>query len=139
MSASYILGFTKLFCKEITLHKNINDKNLRLIFGEYKKLYIIDVSDVPETELNNTYLNLYNIPKTEYSDPLIRFYYYYGDYIVYPYLNYIPVDEMKNEPIKLVLKNNYFIKECVNNYMKSSLYAKIERDENNKYYIHTIK
>lgn len=135
MSFSYILGFTKLFCKEITLHKNINDKNLRLIFGEYKKLYIIDASDIPETALDNTYLNLHNIPKTEYSDPLIRFYYYYGDYIVYPYLNYIPIDEMKNEPIKLVLKNNYFIKECVNNYSKSSLYAKIESDENNKYYM----
>ena len=135
MSNSYLHGFTKIFCKEIKLHKNIEDSNLRLIFGEYKKLYIIDANDIPETAFNNTYMNLYNIPKTEYIDPLIRFYYYYGDYIVYPYLNCISIEDMKREPIKVVSKNNYFIKEGTNNYTKSSLYAKIERDLKNTYYI----
>ena len=118
MSNSYLHGFTKIFCKEIKLHKNIEDANLRLIFGEYKKLYIIDANDIPETAFNNTYMNLYNIPKTEYIDPLIRFYYYYGDYIVYPYLNCISIEDMKREPIKVVSKNNYFIKEGKNNYTK---------------------
>ena len=135
MSNSYLHGFTKIFCKEIKLHKNIEDANLRLIFGEYKKLYIIDTNDIPEAVFNNTYMNLYNIPKTEYSDPLIRFYYYYGDYIVYPYLNCISIEDMKQEPIKVVSKNNYFIKEGGNNYTKSSLYAKIERDLQNTYYM----
>jgi hypothetical protein len=131
----YLHDFTKIFCKEIKLHKNIENSNLRLIFGEYKKLYVIDTTDIPETAYDNTYINLYNIPKTEYIDPLIRFYYYYGDYIVYPYLNCIPIEAMKQEPIKIVLKNNYFIKEGPNNYTKSSLYAKIERDLQNVYYM----
>jgi SNF2 family DNA or RNA helicase len=119
--------FTKIFRKAIVLHKTIDDNNLRLIFGEYKKLYIIDTNDIPDRAIYDEYINLYNIPKTEYLDPLVRFYYYYGDYIVYPYLNYMSIDEMKREPFKIISKNNYFIKEGTRNYKKASLYAKIER------------
>jgi SNF2 family DNA or RNA helicase len=123
MDIPYFNGFTKIYSTQINISKDIADENLRLVFGEFKKLYIIDANDIPEINRNQGYLNYYNMPKTIYCDPLVRFYYYYTDYIVYPYLNYVSIDDMKNEPVKSIMKNNHFLRE----YTKASIIAKIEK------------
>ena len=72
MQLCYLNGsFTKMFSKQIILKKPIDDNNLRLIYGDYKKLYIIDTNDMP-----NDNRNLHNITKTKYIDNNEGFYYY---------------------------------------------------------------
>lgn len=134
MVLPYFTGFTKVFNKQITITRNIPDGNLRLVFGEFKKLYIIDSDDIPDINRDANYVNYYNIQKTEYCDNLIRFYYYYKDYIVYPYLDYVSLEDMQNEPIRAIMKTNHFL----NDYSNSSLIAKIDKVDNNYYMTYYI-
>lgn len=129
MDLYYLNGsFTKIFSKEIVLNKPIEDANFRLIYGDFKKLYIIDVNDIPENMRDNgNYFGIYDIPKTEYLDNYVRFYYYYSEYSVYPYLDYKSIDEMNNDQYEIVKKYNYFIKPLPNNYTKSVIVARVEK------------
>lgn len=139
MVLCYLNGlFTKIYSKEIILNKPIDDGNFRLIYGEYKKLYIIDANDIPEGYRNNNYMNLHNITKTEYFDNCIRFYYYYPEYSIYPYLDYKTIDEMRDDPIGIVSRHNFFIKPLPNNYTKAVLIARVEKimeGDNPKYFM----
>jgi SNF2 family DNA or RNA helicase len=127
MTLCYLAGFTKIFSKRITLNKPIQDKDLRIVPGDFRKLYIIDINDINPELHNNPYLNLYDIPKTEYFDGNVRSFYYFSEYTYYPYLDYLSVDEMKEEPLKIITKHNAFIREEPNNYKTSSLIAKLEK------------
>lgn len=102
-------NFTEIFNKEIKLHKQIKDDDIRLIYGEYRKsLYIIDINDI----INNDNINIHNINKTVYTDtliPFIRFSYYSYDYNIYSYLNYKTEDEMDKD--HHIIKNyNIFLR-----------------------------
>jgi SNF2 family DNA or RNA helicase len=129
-------NFTKIFEKEIKLHKCILDKDIRLIYGMYKTLFIIDINDIPENILGNQYLSMQNIPKTVYTDPHLGFYYAYSDQLIYPYLNYLSIDEMKNEKLQIVLRNNYFLDD---DYNRSTLIAKLEKQDGEYYICYYIK
>jgi len=139
MDLCYLNGsFTKIFSKEIILNKPIEDANFRLIYGEFKKLYIIDANDIPEAYRNSNYINMHNITKTEYFDNYVRFYYYYQEYSIYPYLDYRTIDEMKAEPIGVVSRHNSFIKPAPNNHTKAVLVARVEKTmegDNPKYFM----
>lgn len=123
MTIPYLNSFTKIFSKEINLVKPIQDKNIRLVFGFCKRIFIVDKDEID----NNLHMNFLNFPKTEYFDELVRFNPYYIDYIIYPYLDYVSEEDMKTEPIELVKRYNYFIRELPNNYTKSIIIAKLER------------
>lgn len=127
-------GFTEIFNKKISLHKEISDDNIRLVFGEYKKLYIIDASDIQDHQMNNN-LFLYNISKTLWCDSFVKFYYYYNDYVIYPYIDIKSNEYMENEPIKFINKYNYFKDD---NYKSSSLFVKLEKKDNEYYIIYYI-
>ena len=123
MQLCYLNGsFTKMFSKQIILKKPIDDNNLRLIYGDYKKLYIIDTNDMP-----NDNRNLHNITKTEYIDNNVGFYYYYSEFTIYPYLHYKSIEEMNDEPVLFIKKNNWFIKPLPNNYTKSVIVTRVEK------------
>ena len=85
MDLCYLNGsFTEIFSKEIILNKPIEDANFRLVYGEFKKLYIIDANDIPEAYRNSNYIyNIHNITKTEYFDNYVIFYSYYQEYSIY--------------------------------------------------------
>ena len=123
----YLNGFTKIFSKQIFLNKPIEDKNLRVVAGDYTKLYIIDINDVQPEIRNNVYINFYNIPKTEYRDGNVKSFYYFSEYTFYPYLDYVSIEDMKAESLKIVTKYNSFIREEPNNHKKSILIAKLEK------------
>lgn len=142
----YFKDHTKVFSKEIYLNKSIEDDKFLLVYGnDLRKLYIIDRDDLQGYNRLNVYLNAYNLQKTEYNDESVRFAYYTNDCIIYPYLHNKSVDEMIQESIVSVVRNNYFIKET-KNYKTSSLIAKVETIKDNKnikryymnYYINNI-
>ena len=58
---SEFTGFTSIVQKEITLHKEISVENIRLVYGDFRRLYIIDASEVGEDQRNNTHLNFYTL------------------------------------------------------------------------------
>lgn len=128
---SYFHGFTKITSSPIILHKNIPDENIRLVYGD-RKLIVIDADDIPEASRNNIYLNIYNIPKTEYADPRIHFNYYYGNHYIYPYLTELSIDDMLNEPIKFISRMNYFItrKENSRTRRREVLFIKLDKNCN---------
>lgn len=123
-------NFTEIFNKQITLHKNIPDEKLRLVYGEFKNLYIVNVDDL----INNNNHNFFNMEKTLYTDPLIRFYYCYNDYIIYPYLYFKTAGEMENDPHP-ISKYNLFLK---NTHQKSFLVAKVNKIDNMYYMTYYI-
>lgn len=88
-------NFTEIVSKEIKLHKEIKDDDIRFVYGEYKKnMYIVDINDI----VNNNTIN--NINKTVFMEtivPFVRFSYYGYDYNIYPYLNYKTQDEMDKD------------------------------------------
>jgi SNF2 family DNA or RNA helicase len=128
MTLCYLQDFTKIFKKQIFLHKPIEDKNLRIVPGDFRRLFIIDINDIqPEFRRNDPYINLFNVPKTEFSDDNIRSFYYFSDYVYYPYLNYVSVEDMKVEPLKVIIKYNPFIRDEPNNHKKAIIIAKLDK------------
>ena len=137
MTMLYFNEFTKVFSKEINLIKPICDKDIRLIYGDFRKLYIIDQNDIPERFRNDRY-NYSNIPRTEFFEPNIRFCSYLSNYIIYPYIDYKTIEEMKTEEIVNILYSNYFINDGQKNYKNAIFIAKLEKEIEcgiTKYYI----
>lgn len=124
---SYFTGFTKIISRPITLHKSILDKDIRLTYGDNRKLVIIDINDIPQEHRNNIYLNFYNIPKTEYADSKLYFNYYYGNHYIYPYINEVSIEEMREESVRCIARMNYFIHK--DRWSRNKiLFAKLEKE-----------
>ena len=125
----YVTGFTKVFSKKIVLHKPISDTNIRVSYGEFKKLYIFDKDDVSHDVLNEySYRFFQNVQRTEYAIPTtVRIYHVNPDYLLYPYLHFVSEEDMKQEPIKHILTNNYFVK-GETTYKNAVIILKLERD-----------
>lgn len=122
---TYLGNYTKIFSKQIFLNKQIDDENLRLVYGDFRKLYIIDITDITQDQLNDVYIFYNNINKIEYIDNNVRFYYYNSDHIVYPYVHFKSIDYMKND-IRCVSRYNHFCRDPPNNYTRSCLIAKVD-------------
>jgi len=131
------VGFTKIYCNEIKLHGDIKPKDVRVMYGEGRKICIIDINDIPEHLYDRVYLTTFGIPKTVYEDPLVRFVYYFTDTVVYPYAINMTREEMISERLKSVFDRNYFVSRDIKN--ESSLIARLEYLDGNyymNYYIH---
>ena len=131
MESNTFIGFTRIIKKEITLHKDISKENIRLVYGDYRGFYIIDITDLTEEQRNVDNLTYCQIPKTIYADPTIKFYTYWKDNLIYHYANFLSLEDMKRENIKGILKTNYFI---TLGYKSSNIIIKLECD-NSKYYL----
>jgi SNF2 family DNA or RNA helicase len=130
---NHLENFTKIYEKEIVLHKIINDNDIRLIYGDYRKLMIIDVKDIPNEIRRNIYAgNIKTYAHTEHFDNIVKFYYPYNEYIVYPYLDYKTKDEMAQEHIYYIKRYNQFLN--LPDLSKVILVAKLEKVED-KYYV----
>jgi Spy/CpxP family protein refolding chaperone len=57
MESNTFIGFTRIIKKEITLHKDISEENIRLVYGDYRGFYIIDITDLTEEQRNVDNLN----------------------------------------------------------------------------------
>ena len=139
MTISYFNEFTKVFSKEINLVKPIADEDILLVYGDFKKLYIIDRNEFRGNQYHyDYYYNNSNLTRTEFLEPNIRFYSYTSNYIIYPYINYKTIEEMKNEEIGSILRTNYFIIDGPKNYKNAIFIAKLEKQteiDGIKYYI----
>jgi SNF2 family DNA or RNA helicase len=133
MDTNFFTGFTNIIKKEISLHKEISVENIRLIYGDYRRLYIIDASEINEADYDRN-INYNIISKTLYEDQVIRFYPYWKDNLVYHYANFISREEMKREVIKSILKTNYFTSAHQDGWKSSNIIIKLEYD-NGKYYM----
>jgi SNF2 family DNA or RNA helicase len=132
-SDSDFTNFTNIIQKEIVLHKEISIENIRLVYGDYRRLYIIDDSEIGEDQRNNIHLNFFNISKTIYVDPIIKFYSYWKQNLVYHYADFRSQESMKNEDVKSILKTNYFVTDPIG-YKESNIIVKMEC-KNSKYYL----
>lgn len=129
---SYLNNFTKIYWSKLVLHKDINPENIRVIHGDYRKLYIIDVTDLQNQQ--DQYIDLTKIPKTLYFDNIVRFYFYYNEYVVYPYCDFKSIDDMKSERYVDLIRKNQFLN-CYNTLHKTTLIAKLDQDENKDFYM----
>lgn len=129
-------GFTKVYNKEIILNKSIDDKNIRLIRGTYRTLYIVDINDLSDIDKNNEYLRSFNTDHTMWSCPFLNFC-HVNQNLIYPYLEMKTTDELVKETIKIISCNS--IKYTNINIIKEShFFVKVNTTEiNNKkrYYI----
>lgn len=108
----YMDQYTLIDKTKITLHKSIHDNDIRLIYGDFKRLYIIDKNDL-NGEIRN-YMHLARVPKTIYGDSTLRFYNYYADVLVNPYVGLRTMQEMRDEPIETIRNNNLLINHRTN-------------------------
>lgn len=122
----YLKDFTNIYNKQIFLHNNIKDNNIRLVYGEYKKLYIIDCNDIDQT----LHINYHMIPRTPYIDNIHYFSWYNHHIAVYPYLDYISQENMLDENIIEIKRKNYFIND---GYKHASVIVKINKSKDNYY------
>jgi len=122
----YLRNFTKVCSKPVNLHKSIKDEDLLVIYGEFKRLYIISIQDYLE------YQGAYNMPKSIYIDNLIRFTYYNTDCIVYPYVMYKSQEDMIKEynESNALFKRNYFTNDT---YKLASVIVKLEKPTDTTY------
>lgn len=130
---NYLTNFSKIYEKEILLHKEIDDTNIRLVYGEYQYLYIIDDNDIP-LDIKTRHMTSSDItkyPHTLHLDKIIKFHCTFRDFIVYPYFHYKNVNEMREESFYYIKRTNYFL---TFNSTTVKLIAKLEKRDN-KYYI----
>jgi SNF2 family DNA or RNA helicase len=100
------LGFTKVYNKEIVLNKKIDDKNIRLIRGSYRSLYIVDINDLTESDKNSEYIRSLNTDHTIWYCPFVLNYYHINNNIIYPYLDIKTNEELLKETIKIISCNS---------------------------------
>lgn len=131
----YMDQYTLIDKTKITLHKSIDDNDIRLIYGDFKRLYIIDKNDL-NGEIRN-YMHLARVPKTIYGDSALRFYNYYADVLVNPYVGLRTMQEMRDEPIETIRNNNLLINHRTNLW-NAKVWVQLEReysaDSNDKEY-----
>lgn len=121
---SYLDNFVKIHSKEIRLHKEIDDSNILVLIGEFRRIYIIDRNDLGnDVTSRNFYFKLSSIPKTTIVDQVVAVSNWTANYIVYPYLDYKTQDEMQSETLDEIRKRNKFIE--YNNNDESILRASI--------------
>ncbi|NBO99434.1 MAG: hypothetical protein EBU90_04805 [Proteobacteria bacterium] len=125
--SEFIKDHTCVFIKPIVLHKAIPDDNIRLIHGEFKRIYIVDKQDILNyNNRHNALTYFHNVPKTVYMEEFVRFYYYNTDCLVYPYLTSKTLDEMRNDEIQECVRRNLFLH---GHHERASLIAKLEKQE----------
>lgn len=122
-------SFQRLFYKKIHLHKYIRDDDILLLHTHSRYVCIVDRTDIQFP--GDRYLQLHNVPQTQYNDPLIRTSPYSIDTIVYPYTHFKDIEMMTNEPVIWISKTNKFLN---NNFAKATLVLKLNK-QNNEYYI----
>ena len=137
---NYLNKYTKIFEKKIQLHKDISVENIRLVYGvDYgkHKLFIIDSSEINE-EYHNTYLCNGNvgISKTIHDDISFNFYYFNRDIIIYPYIEYQTIENMRQENIRFIKEHNHFLKIF---YSEATLIVKLEKEFDNYFIVYYIK
>ena len=118
------VGFTKVYCNKIKLHGNIKPEDIRVVYGDGRKICIIDINDIPENQYDRPYLNTFGIPKTIYEDPLVRIVYYFIDTVVYPYAIDMTREDMLLERVKAILDRNHFSTRDIKK--ESSLIVRLE-------------
>jgi SNF2 family DNA or RNA helicase len=124
-------GFTQVYNKEIILNKQIDDKNIRLIRGSYRTLYIVDIDDLTQMDINSEYLRSLNSEHTVWSCPFLNFY-HINNNIIYPYLEIKTNSECLEETIRIVSCNS--IKFTNLNTMKQSQFIiKVNKSETSKH------
>lgn len=118
--------FQKIFSKRVHLHKKINDEDI-LVLPSYNYVCIIDRNDI---QLDDMYLYLHNMPKTQYTDSLIRVSPNdHGHSSVYPYVNF---RDVSNDPLSLISQSKF----RGNGYVKSTMLLKLRKQDNtNDYYM----
>ena len=121
-----IKQYTLVEKTKVKLHKKIADENIRLIYGDFKRLYIMDKNDMDAQAQNN--LSLSRGPKTIYGDSTLRFYYYVADVLVNPYVGLKDEQYMKNEPIVIVRNNNLFNNDKVDPW-DAKIWVQLESEE----------
>jgi SNF2 family DNA or RNA helicase len=130
----YLENFTRIKAKQLHLHKEIPDTDLRITYGDHKQLVIIDVNDLLQTEIHNDQYNLWMTPKTTYFDNYVKFQFWNHDYAVYPYLDFRTVDSMKQDKRYISSRNKF----TNNSYLNASLIARIEKTNDTYYLVYYI-
>lgn len=125
----YLENFTKILSKPIQLHKNIHPDNIRVVYGDLKRIYIFDVNDVMNT-LRLRYNPFLNVEKTIFTDNSFRFLLYNLECSIYPYLDYQTEEFMRNDIEEILFRNHF---QC-DNYKKSAFIVKLNR-ENDEYFL----
>jgi SNF2 family DNA or RNA helicase len=120
----YLRNFKKVYSRKIFLHKIVADADTRLVYGHYRRLYIVDANDIPQEVHRHQYINYMRYERTTVYDNLFKFYSTSNDIIIYPYIGFKTVEEMSNEPIKDISSKNYF---RTGLYLTSSMIVKLER------------
>lgn len=120
----YLRNFKKVYSRKIHLHKIIDDANIRLVYGHYRRLYIIDANDIPQEVHRHHYINYMRYDRTTVYDNLFKFYSTSNDIIIYPYLGFKTAEEMSEESIKDISSKNYFRTAL---YITSSMIVKLEK------------
>lgn len=124
----YLKGFTKIHNKEIRLHKIIDDNDICVIIGDFRRIYIMDRKDIDNTRITH----YYNIQKTIVMDNIIALSNWTTNYIVYPYISFKTIEEMNMENILNIKNNNKFIdKDC--ELSQVSIIINLTRIEKNYY------
>lgn len=125
--SEYINNHTCVYVKKVALHKVIPDENIRLIHGEFKRIYIVDKQDILDyNNRNNPVTYFHNVPKTVYTEDCVRFYYYNTDCLVYPYFVSKTIAEMQNDEIQECVRRNLFLH---GHHVRASLIAKLEKQD----------
>ena len=131
-----INNFTKVFNKKIDIYKEIDDKDIRLIIGAYKTVYIIDINDLLTYNGNADYIsyrNTYTMPHTPWTCQHLNVHHFNDCNLIYPYLDFKSNEEILEETTKII--RNSGIKFINNHIIEKSEYIIKLNKEDNKYYI----
>jgi hypothetical protein len=105
----YTKRHTKVYTKEVKLHAEIPDENVRLYYNDgWNVLNILDVNDVIPQQTRN-FLDVSRIQKGMHASHVLRYIHWRTEHIMYPYLNYRTLDEMSSEPIAAIRIRNVFV------------------------------
>jgi SNF2 family DNA or RNA helicase len=130
----FLDNFTLIYKRRITLNRAVIPENVIFVQGVYKKIYILDRNDLLRTSFEpESWTDLDNVPHTLYVDEIIRYYHYYSDNLVYPYIFTPELINVIEEPVNFIRNMNEF---CVRErkWEKASLICKLEKTHDNLVY-----
>lgn len=130
----FLDNFTCVYKKRIFLNKPIEPGNLIFVQGVYKKIYILDRNDIINSSIFlESWSDLDKLPHTLYTDEIIRYYHYYSDNIVYPYIFDPELANVLEEPVRFVREMNHF---CLSHHKweRASLICKLEKGPTDSIY-----